>query len=78
MKGKAGNERQLPFMTLWKPEFETWPGYYELNWMTSDEKFYTGLFVVQILNLIAAFFLLFASVSLMYGIHVVSVCIVEI
>jgi hypothetical protein len=32
---------------------------------------FSGLFIIQILCLIAAFFLLFASVSLIYGIHTV-------
>uniref|UniRef100_A0A914XLT6 Uncharacterized protein n=1 Tax=Plectus sambesii TaxID=2011161 RepID=A0A914XLT6_9BILA len=45
------------------------PAYYEQYAQSSEEKFYNGLFIIQILCLIAAFFLLFASVSLIYGIH---------
>uniref|UniRef100_A0A915PJQ8 Uncharacterized protein n=1 Tax=Setaria digitata TaxID=48799 RepID=A0A915PJQ8_9BILA len=45
------------------------PTYYETYWQSPEERFYTGLFVIQILCLIASFFLLFASCSLIYGAH---------
>ncbi|VDP11293.1 unnamed protein product [Heligmosomoides polygyrus] len=45
------------------------PSYYESYWQSPEERYYTGLFVIQILCLIAAFFLLFASVALIYGVH---------
>ncbi|CAG9540268.1 unnamed protein product [Cercopithifilaria johnstoni] len=47
------------------------PSYYESYWQSPEERFYTGLFVIQILCLIASFFLLFASCSLIYGAHTV-------
>ncbi|CAB3402856.1 unnamed protein product [Caenorhabditis bovis] len=45
------------------------PSYYESYWQSPEERYYTGLFVIQVLCLIAAFFLLFASAALIYGIH---------
>ncbi|VDM42837.1 unnamed protein product [Toxocara canis] len=48
------------------------PSYYESFWQSPEERFYTGLFVIQILCLISSFFLLFASVALMYGAHTYS------
>ncbi|KAM3722542.1 Inner membrane protein ALBINO3, chloroplastic [Dirofilaria immitis] len=45
------------------------PSYYESYWQNPEERFYIGLFVIQILCLIASFFLLFASCSLIYGAH---------
>ncbi|KRY00059.1 hypothetical protein T4E_6454, partial [Trichinella pseudospiralis] len=69
LKDKASNERYTPNLGAWRPEGEKWKGYYELAWMTDEERRYFGLFVIQILCLISAFFLLFGSVSLIYGIH---------
>ncbi|KAL4003764.1 hypothetical protein ACH3XW_8950 [Acanthocheilonema viteae] len=46
------------------------PSYYESYWQSPEERFYTGLFIIQILCLIASFFLLFASCSLIYGAHI--------
>ncbi|KAI1728204.1 hypothetical protein DdX_00367 [Ditylenchus destructor] len=45
------------------------PSYYESYWQSPEERYYTGLFVIQILCLIASFFLLFASIMLIYGVH---------
>ncbi|CAJ0580902.1 unnamed protein product, partial [Mesorhabditis spiculigera] len=45
------------------------PTYYESYWQTPEERYYIGLFIIQILCLISAFFLLFAGVALIYGIH---------
>jgi hypothetical protein len=45
------------------------PSYYESYWQSPEERYYTGLFVIQILCLIASFFLLFSSVMLIYGVH---------
>ncbi|CAI5445694.1 unnamed protein product [Caenorhabditis angaria] len=45
------------------------PSYYESYWQSPEERYYTGLFVIQVLCLIAAFFLLFASAAMIYGIH---------
>ncbi|KRY43153.1 hypothetical protein T01_4167, partial [Trichinella spiralis] len=69
LKDKASNERYTPNLGAWRPEGEKWKGYFELAWMTDEERRYFGLFVIQILCLISAFFLLFGSVSLIYGIH---------
>uniref|UniRef100_A0AAF5Q3X8 Uncharacterized protein n=2 Tax=Wuchereria bancrofti TaxID=6293 RepID=A0AAF5Q3X8_WUCBA len=52
------------------------PSYIENYYNTSQTVFYTGLFVIQILCLIASFFLLFASCSLIYGAHTYSRCLV--
>uniref|UniRef100_A0A0N4UQJ3 MARVEL domain-containing protein n=1 Tax=Dracunculus medinensis TaxID=318479 RepID=A0A0N4UQJ3_DRAME len=52
------------------------PSYYESYWQSPEERFYIGLFVIQILCLIASFFLLFASVALIYGAHTFSRCLV--
>ncbi|CAD6197381.1 unnamed protein product [Caenorhabditis auriculariae] len=45
------------------------PSYYESYWQSPEERYYTGLFVIQVLCLIAAFFLLFASAAFIYGVH---------
>ncbi|KHN73670.1 hypothetical protein Tcan_13088 [Toxocara canis] len=60
------------------PAFNTYgsygsgPTYYENYYDSPLTRFYTGLFVIQILCLISSFFLLFASVALMYGAHTYS------
>uniref|UniRef100_A0A7E4WE09 MARVEL domain-containing protein n=1 Tax=Panagrellus redivivus TaxID=6233 RepID=A0A7E4WE09_PANRE len=48
------------------------PSYYESYWQSPEERYYTGLFVIQVLCLIVSFFLLFASVALIYGVHIYS------
>ncbi|KFD53349.1 LOW QUALITY PROTEIN: hypothetical protein M513_05830 [Trichuris suis] len=68
---KAANEQRIPMLGVWKPEEEHWKPGFELAWMTPNEQRYYSLFVVQILCLISAFFLLFGSVALIYGIHTV-------
>ncbi|CAI2349221.1 unnamed protein product [Caenorhabditis sp. 36 PRJEB53466] len=45
------------------------PSYFESYWQSPEERYYTGLFVIQVLCLIAAFFLVFASAAMIYGIH---------
>ncbi|UMM22744.1 hypothetical protein L5515_003807 [Caenorhabditis briggsae] len=45
------------------------PSYFESYWQTPEERYYTGLFVIQVLCLIAAFFLVFAAAAMIYGIH---------
>ncbi|KAL3107800.1 hypothetical protein niasHT_017032 [Heterodera trifolii] len=45
------------------------PTYYESYWQSPEERYYSWLFVIQILCLIAAFFLLFASIMMIYGVH---------
>uniref|UniRef100_A0A1I7SWD8 Conserved plasma membrane protein n=2 Tax=Bursaphelenchus xylophilus TaxID=6326 RepID=A0A1I7SWD8_BURXY len=45
------------------------PSYYESYWQSPEERYYTGLFVVQILCLITSLFHLFASLGLIYGVH---------
>ncbi|KHJ42903.1 hypothetical protein D918_06987 [Trichuris suis] len=69
LKDKAANEQRIPMLGVWKPEEEHWKPGFELAWMTPNEQRYYSLFVVQILCLISAFFLLFGSVALIYGIH---------
>uniref|UniRef100_A0A915ANJ3 Uncharacterized protein n=1 Tax=Parascaris univalens TaxID=6257 RepID=A0A915ANJ3_PARUN len=60
------------------PAFNTYgsygngPTYYENYYDSPLTRFYTGLFVIQILCLISSFFLLFAAVALMYGAHTYS------
>uniref|UniRef100_A0A183C8W8 Uncharacterized protein n=1 Tax=Globodera pallida TaxID=36090 RepID=A0A183C8W8_GLOPA len=44
------------------------PTYYEAYWQSPEERYYTWLFVIQILCLIVAFFLLFASIMMIYGV----------
>ncbi|KAF7640131.1 hypothetical protein Mgra_00000578 [Meloidogyne graminicola] len=41
------------------------PSYYESYWQSPEER----LFIIQILCLIAAFFLLFTSIMMIYGVH---------
>uniref|UniRef100_A0A0N4ZNZ3 MARVEL domain-containing protein n=1 Tax=Parastrongyloides trichosuri TaxID=131310 RepID=A0A0N4ZNZ3_PARTI len=48
------------------------PSYYESYWQSPEERYYIGLFVCQIICAIISFFLLFASVALIYGIHTLS------
>uniref|UniRef100_A0A0K0G2W8 Uncharacterized protein n=1 Tax=Strongyloides venezuelensis TaxID=75913 RepID=A0A0K0G2W8_STRVS len=48
------------------------PSYYESYWQSPEERYYIGLFVCQIICAIVSFFLLFASVALIYGIHTLS------
>uniref|UniRef100_A0A0N5ALS9 MARVEL domain-containing protein n=1 Tax=Syphacia muris TaxID=451379 RepID=A0A0N5ALS9_9BILA len=48
------------------------PSYYESYWQSPEERFYTALFIIQILCLVVAFFLLFTSVGLIYGAHTFS------
>ncbi|KAI6181986.1 hypothetical protein M3Y99_01965600 [Aphelenchoides fujianensis] len=45
------------------------PAYYESYWQSPEERYYTALFVVQILCLISSFFLLFSSVALIYAVQ---------
>uniref|UniRef100_A0A1I8BYD0 MARVEL domain-containing protein n=1 Tax=Meloidogyne hapla TaxID=6305 RepID=A0A1I8BYD0_MELHA len=45
------------------------PTYYESYWQSPEERYYTWLFIIQILCLIAAFFLLFTSIMMIYGVH---------
>uniref|UniRef100_A0A5S6QJ09 MARVEL domain-containing protein n=1 Tax=Trichuris muris TaxID=70415 RepID=A0A5S6QJ09_TRIMR len=68
-RDKTAN-RRLPFYGVYEnydyrylgPD---WTKFY----VAPEERFFTGLFVIQILCLISAFFLLFASVALIYGVH---------
>ncbi|KAK6012055.1 hypothetical protein OSTOST_22803, partial [Ostertagia ostertagi] len=65
-KDRAANTLLPNYNTYGKYDI---PSYYESYWQSPEERYYTGLFVIQILCLIAAFFLLFASVALIYGVH---------
>ncbi|MFH4977742.1 hypothetical protein AB6A40_004451 [Gnathostoma spinigerum] len=48
------------------------PSYYESYWQSPEERFYTALFVIQILCLISTLFLLFSSIALIYGAYTYS------
>ncbi|XGW15592.1 hypothetical protein V3C99_001224 [Haemonchus contortus] len=65
-KDRAANTLLPNYNTYGKYDI---PSYYESYWQSPEERYYTGLFVIQILCLISAFFLLFASVALIYGVH---------
>ncbi|EYC17024.1 hypothetical protein Y032_0032g2624 [Ancylostoma ceylanicum] len=65
-KDRAANTLLPNYNTYGKYDI---PSYYESYWQSPEERYYTGLFIIQILCLIAAFFLLFASVALIYGVH---------
>ncbi|KAL1284089.1 Transmembrane channel-like protein [Trichinella pseudospiralis] len=68
-RDKTAN-RRLPFYgTQSSYDFRYYGPDYSSFYVTPEERFFTGLFVIQILCLISAFFLLFGSVSLIYGIH---------
>ncbi|KAK0416299.1 hypothetical protein QR680_012404 [Steinernema hermaphroditum] len=43
--------------------------YFESYFQTPQERFYIGLFVIQVICLIVSFFLLFASLALIWGVH---------
>ncbi|EFO86707.1 hypothetical protein CRE_04850 [Caenorhabditis remanei] len=45
------------------------PSYFESYWQSPEERYYTGLFVIQVLCLISAFFLVFAAAAMIYGVH---------
>ncbi|KAE9547352.1 hypothetical protein FO519_009437 [Halicephalobus sp. NKZ332] len=45
------------------------PSYYESYWQSPEERFYTALFIVQILCLVISCLMLFASIALVYGIY---------
>ncbi|EGT34803.1 hypothetical protein CAEBREN_15758 [Caenorhabditis brenneri] len=45
------------------------PSYFESYWQSPEERYYTGLFVIQVLCLIAAFFLVFAAAAMIWGVH---------
>ncbi|KRZ19062.1 hypothetical protein T11_13727, partial [Trichinella zimbabwensis] len=47
LKDKASNERYTPNLGAWRPEGEKWKGYYELAWMTDEERRYFGSFNFQ-------------------------------
>ncbi|XP_003377253.1 conserved hypothetical protein [Trichinella spiralis] len=44
---KASNERYTPNLGAWRPEGEKWKGYFELAWMTDEERRYFGSFNFQ-------------------------------
>ncbi|KRX27643.1 hypothetical protein T07_4644, partial [Trichinella nelsoni] len=46
---KASNERYTPNLGAWRPEGEKWKGYFELAWMTDEERRYFGSFNFQFL-----------------------------
>ncbi|KRZ61867.1 hypothetical protein T02_1900 [Trichinella nativa] len=43
----ASNERYTPNLGAWRPEGEKWKGYFELAWMTDEERRYFGSFNFQ-------------------------------
>ncbi|KRZ92947.1 hypothetical protein T08_14732, partial [Trichinella sp. T8] len=47
LKDKASNERYTPNLGAWRPEGEKWKGYFELAWMTDEERRYFGSFNFQ-------------------------------
>ncbi|KAI6196583.1 hypothetical protein M3Y94_01126700 [Aphelenchoides besseyi] len=65
-KDRAGNTLLPNYNTYGRYDI---PAYYESYWQSPEERYYTALFIVQILCLIVAFFLLFSSVILVYGVH---------
>ncbi|TKR77115.1 hypothetical protein L596_018144 [Steinernema carpocapsae] len=65
-KDKAANTMLPDYNTYGRFEVNQ---YFESYYQTPAERFYIGLFVIQVICLIVSFFLLFASCALVWGVH---------
>uniref|UniRef100_A0AC35TXN4 Conserved plasma membrane protein n=1 Tax=Rhabditophanes sp. KR3021 TaxID=114890 RepID=A0AC35TXN4_9BILA len=54
------------------------PSYYESYWQSPEERYYVWLFVIQVICLITSIALMLSSVSLIYGIHTISRCLIAV